>query len=216
MTLDELSRDISGCTRCTLYKNRTKSIAGWFPETSKSLLFLLDSPSLHDEITDSPLCDELGVKFSKTISDIFGLDRTEYCISHCVKCVSIDGNKHKKPPPRDSMFWCAKYVYAQLEIVNPKLIITIGYPAFYELIKRKALDFSDMKKEEYGSYTGKLYLAQSILHPNIVWPTIPVYDIYRWMDPPIFEKTLRHLRYAKEIYDNINRGKSVQHLFESI
>jgi DNA polymerase len=62
-----------------------------------------------------------------------GLKREEVYISNIVKC-RPPGNR---TPERDEVATCEQFLFRQLALISPKVIVALGSPAFQTLVRTK-------------------------------------------------------------------------------
>ncbi len=207
--LQEIEEEIATCIRCKLYRTRNMTVPGHYPDTAKGIVFISDGPHPIEDVSGKPLIGRAGTEFTDAVYETMGLQRSEYNILYCVKCIPIH-RKERTEPYASEIFWCAKYLYSQLEILNPKLIITLGKTAFYTLLLRNGTEFKSVYKG-IGDYVGHLYYAESLLTPAIKWLTVPTYDPTGWLFSHAKHNTaLENLKKAKVIFDAIDSGKSIE------
>lgn len=154
--LDYLNNLVTNCRRCSLYKTATHGVPGaGCPNTQ--IVLIGEAPGFHEDRLGLPFVGSSGKLLDKLLFSI-GLDRSEVYIANILK--------HRPPDNRDPLpeeiLVCTPYLQAQLEIIKPKIVITLGRFAmnyFFPL---------DLISRVHG-------LVKSILWHNLQLTIIPVY-----------------------------------------
>jgi DNA polymerase len=119
--LDTLARQISVCTKCELWKGRTKAVPGEGP-THAEIMFIGEGPGASEDKQGRPFVGASG-KFLDQLLAQAGVTRSEVWITNVVKC-RPPGNRD---PQMDEIETCTtNYLENQIKIVNPSIIVTLG------------------------------------------------------------------------------------------
>lgn len=214
--LQELCTEIAACRRCELYEHRTKTVPGWFPEGAERILFIADAPTAVEDASGLPLIGHHGTKFSQLVYEAMDLLREQYNVTYCVKCLPVYDGKVDRPR-RSALFWCAEYLYKQIEIIQPQLIVALGYTPFFVLLRRNSIDFAGIAKISLEEYVGKMYLNQG-LPPisELEVPTIVTYDPAAWaISKKNRRASIEHFDFIGQVWNDIKSGKDIGHLLRS-
>ncbi len=110
---------VENCYLCDLSKSRKNVLFGKGNKNS-SLMFICDEPtSSEDELKDFYV-GKTGETLVKIIENVLLLNKEDVYITHLVKCKSSDGLKHAYYSS------CSTYLNKQIELINPKIIVTFG------------------------------------------------------------------------------------------
>ena len=119
--LETLAQQISVCTKCELYKGRTKAVPGEGP-THTEIMFIGEGPGASEDKQGRPFVGASG-KFLDQLLAQAGVTRSEVWITNVVKC-RPPGNRD---PQMDEIETCTtNYLENQIKIVNPSIIVTLG------------------------------------------------------------------------------------------
>jgi DNA polymerase len=115
-----LEETILNCQRCPLAQTRTHAVPGE-GNMSTELMFVGEAPGRDEDIQGRPFVGKAGQLLTKIIQAMT-FQRDEVYITNIVKC---------RPPnnrnPQSSEIACCKdYLLAQIELINPKVIVTLG------------------------------------------------------------------------------------------
>ena len=111
---------IADCTRCRLAQGRTQVVFGvGSPEAE--LMFVGEAPGFHEDKQGFPFVGQAGKLLDRLLGGI-GLSREDVYIANVIKC-RPPGNRDPQP---DEIEACEGHLFRQLEIVEPKLVATLG------------------------------------------------------------------------------------------
>ena len=119
-SLDDVARAVRACTDCPLHLGRTNAVPGE-GSPSAELMFIGEGPGFHEDRQGRPFVGPAGQLLEGLLASI-GTNRQEVFIANMVKCRPPD---NRDPHPSE-IAACSKYLDRQLELVNPKLIVTLG------------------------------------------------------------------------------------------
>ncbi|MCA1900123.1 MAG: uracil-DNA glycosylase [Chloroflexi bacterium] len=124
MTPDELlaqiAMEIATCEKCALHESRKKTVPGEGPARAE-IMFIGEAPGFHENEQGRPFVGASG-RFLEQLLSQAGLTRGEVFIANVVKC-RPPGNRDPQP---EELAACGEYLEAQIEAVNPSIIVTLG------------------------------------------------------------------------------------------
>lgn len=153
--LEEVHSRVRVCTLCPLSRSRTRAVPGEGAIDAK-VMFVGEGPGFDEDQQGRPFVGAAGRLLTDQLKRI-GLDRQKVFITNIVKC-RPPGNRDPEPGEIDA---CHDYLLAQIAIIEPKVICTLGRIAAHGLIDR-GLSIS----REHGrprTVSGIVYLP--IYHP---------------------------------------------------
>jgi len=118
--LAELYTKIMACHDCELAKHRTKVVPGEGPENAE-IVFVGEAPGWHEDQQGRPFVGPAG-QFLEQLLALIGLRRTEVYIANVIKCRPP---QNRDPLPAE-LEACRKWLDHQIEIIRPKMIVTLG------------------------------------------------------------------------------------------
>jgi len=119
-TLSDLCQQNSECQRCSLGPTRNQFVFGSGNEGSL-LLFVGEGPGADEDRLGLPFVGKAGKLLDRMI-DVIGLDREDVYVTNVVKCRP----PNNRNPASDEIAHCMGILERQIELVNPKLIVTLG------------------------------------------------------------------------------------------
>jgi len=148
-TLEELTKSIHSCHMCDLSKSRTQSMGG-FGNKHAELFFLDYSVSQIQDSSNSYYSGRSGEILKNMIEKVLALRVEDVFFTHAVKCKTLHTQK-----PSDSEFdSCKGYLFSQLELIKPKIVVTLGADAYshltndhdnFENVRGHVIDFKSYK-----------------------------------------------------------------------
>ncbi len=136
-TLEDISKAVASCTLCRLCKSRTNTVPGAGNGVRPDILFIGEGPGRDEDEQGIPFVGRAGKLLTKMI-DAMGYTREEVFIANVVKCRPPDN----RAPSADEMAACLPWLLRQIEILNPKTIVTLGATALKGLTGRDDLMIS--------------------------------------------------------------------------
>ena len=118
--LDDVARAVRNCTDCPLHHGRTNAVPGEGSPTAE-LMFIGEGPGFHEDRQGRPFVGPAGQLLEGLLASI-GTNRDQVFIANMVKCRPPD---NRDPQPAE-ISACSKYLDRQIELVNPKIIVTLG------------------------------------------------------------------------------------------
>ena len=109
-----------GCTACALHQTRTTVVFG-AGNADADLMFIGEGPGANEDKQGVPFVGRAG-KLLDTLLQEIGLERSSVFIANVVKC-RPPGNRDPHPEEIES---CHPYLRAQVELIEPKVICTLG------------------------------------------------------------------------------------------
>ncbi|MDR2080922.1 MAG: uracil-DNA glycosylase [Campylobacteraceae bacterium] len=127
-SLDELKKSVHGCFLCTLCKTRKNVVFGEGNPHAK-LMFIGEGPGACEDAQGRPFVGNAGILLTKMIENVLNLKRNDVYIANIVKC-RPPGNR--VPIPEEANM-CKPYIFKQIEIVSPQIIVALGGTSYHYL-----------------------------------------------------------------------------------
>ncbi len=119
-SLSELFEKYKDCQRCALGQTRKKLVFGE-GLSNPPIMFIGEGPGADEDSKGEPFVGRAGRLLTKMISSI-GIERDDVYITNIVKCRPPE---NRNPTPAE-ISCCLPIIKKQIEILNPKLIVTLG------------------------------------------------------------------------------------------
>ena len=118
--LTELYKEIALCQQCEIAKFRNNVVPGEGAENA-DILFIGEAPGWHEDQQGRPFVGPAGQFLDELLASI-NLDREKIYIANVIKCRPT-GNRD---PLTVEINNCRGWLDRQLEIISPKMIVTLG------------------------------------------------------------------------------------------
>jgi uracil-DNA glycosylase len=118
--LVEYFKEASTCTRCRLSETRTKVVFG-AGNADADLMFIGEGPGAEEDKQGLPFVGRAGQLLNRLLGEV-GLSREDVWISNTVRC-RPPGNRD---PQADEITACDVWTDAQIELIEPRVICTLG------------------------------------------------------------------------------------------
>jgi DNA polymerase len=131
-TLESIRTDIGDCRRCKLCEKRTNIVFGEGNPEAK-LMFIGEGPGEQEDLQARPFVGKAGQLLDKII-EAMGYKRADVYIANVVKCRP----PNNRTPEFDESDVCKQFLFRQLDIIKPKVIVALGGTALKCLIDPEA------------------------------------------------------------------------------
>lgn len=128
--LNSLHKQMSQCHLCDLSKSRQRVLCG-FGNGNADIMLIDGSPSMIEDESGDSFSGRSGLSLQKMIENVLGLSIHDIYLTHALKC--RPSHHHKILDSELSS--CKPYLFKQIELVNPKIIVTLGELAYTSLMK---------------------------------------------------------------------------------
>ncbi|MCP4500722.1 MAG: uracil-DNA glycosylase [Deltaproteobacteria bacterium] len=122
---------ISDCESCKLHRGRTQLVFGT-GNPNAELVFVSVGPGAEEDRQGAPVIGAGGAMLDNMLGAM-DLKREDVYICTLVKCRSPN---NREPEP-DEVHACEPFLRAQIGLVKPKVIVTLGRPAAQILLRKK-------------------------------------------------------------------------------
>ncbi|MCK9343276.1 MAG: uracil-DNA glycosylase [Massilibacteroides sp.] len=130
---EQLKNEVLSCQRCDLCKTRHNVVFGE-GNRHAPILCIGEGPGYYEDMQGKPFVGKSGILLDK-IFEVCGFKREEHLfIGNIVKCRPPE---NRAPTPQERKV-CLPYLYKQIELINPKIIILLGATALQGLIDPNA------------------------------------------------------------------------------
>lgn len=165
--LNKLAREISICEHCALHETRKMSVPGDGPSNAE-IMFIGEGPGFHENEQGHPFVGASG-KFLDQLLAQAELTRSEVFICNVVKC-RPPGNRDPLP---DEIAACDAHLEAQIKIINPSIIVTLGRISMSKFIPDVKISAVHGQMKKIGDrYVIPMFHPAAALHQPQLKPSI--------------------------------------------
>ena len=127
-----VAAEAATCTRCRLAESRTQVVFG-MGNPSADLLVVGEGPGADEDAAGLPFVGRSGKLLDRIMAEETGLTRADCYIANMVKC-RPPANRDPRP---DEMAACRGWLDAQLDLIDPRVVVTLGNVATRTLLGRR-------------------------------------------------------------------------------
>jgi DNA polymerase len=165
-TLKSLRAAAAGCTACPLHENATQTVFGEGLKRAR-LMLIGEQPGDREDIEGHPFVGPAGRILDEAL-DKAGIERADAYVTNVVKHFkwTPKGKRRIHQAPRaEEIKACAPWLEAELDVVDPELMVCLGATAVRAVIGSKARVMKD-HGELWESKLGRT--AMPTLHPSAI------------------------------------------------
>ncbi len=142
--MTDLAAQIKVCTRCDLAKSRTQAVPGDGPANAQ-IVFIGEAPGFYEDQQGKPFVGPSGQLLNELLASI-GMKREDVYITNVVKCRP----PQNRDPQPEEMEACRVWLDTQLELIKPKVVITISRYAMARWFPNKKISEIHGKAQRFG------------------------------------------------------------------
>jgi len=158
-TLETYAAETSACTRCRLAEGRTQVVFG-AGNPHADLMFVGEAPGFHEDKQGIPFVGQAGKLLDGLLASV-QLRREDVYIANVLKC-RPPGNRDPQPDEIES---CEPHLFRQIELIEPKVIATLGNFAT-KLLSGRPLGITRVHGQEQAlTIAGRSVLLYPLYHP---------------------------------------------------
>ena len=133
--LEALAAQIRVCTKCPLCQSRTPAVPG-DGKTSARVMLIGEAPGREEDETGHPFVGAAG-RFLDQVLEGTGINRDDLFITNIVKCRP----PNNRTPRAGEVETCtSNYLFEQIELINPALIMLLGGVAAKKMLGVKSVN----------------------------------------------------------------------------
>src|ERR1051325_1673533 len=128
--LAEMAGVARACEKCRLAKTRTNVVYG-VGNPNADLMFIGEAPGRDEDLKGEPFVGRAGQLLTDIIKAM-KLTRDQVYIANVIKCRPPE-NRNPEPDELDA---CRPFIRRQVELIQPKVIVTLGRFALQSLLEK--------------------------------------------------------------------------------
>ncbi|MBI5305570.1 MAG: uracil-DNA glycosylase [Chloroflexi bacterium] len=143
--LTDLYAQVRVCKKCDLSKGRTNAVPGEGPENAE-IMMIGEAPGFHEDQQGRPFVGAAGKFLDELLAGI-NLKREQIYICNVIKCRP----PQNRDPLPEEMDACRPYLDQQIELIKPKIIITISRFAMMRWFADRKIGEIHGKPRKFGN-----------------------------------------------------------------
>jgi uracil-DNA glycosylase family 4 len=153
------AEETSACTSCRLAQGRTQVVFG-SGHPDADLMFVGEAPGFHEDQQGVPFVGQAGKLLDRLLAGI-DLTRADVYVANVLKC-RPPGNRDPQP---DEIQSCETHLWRQIELIQPKVVATLGNFAT-KLLSGRPLGITRVHGQEHETTLGGLRVTlYPLYHP---------------------------------------------------
>ena len=164
---DDLVQQINTCTLCSLSEKRTRAVPGEGSRTAE-IVFIGEGPGFYEDRDGRPFVGPAGHLLDELLASI-DLKREDVYITNMVKCRP----PNNRDPLPGEMQACQPYLDKQLDMISPKVVVTLGRHSFSKFFPGESISRARGKPRRWKNHMiYPMYHPAAALHNAALRPTI--------------------------------------------
>ncbi len=131
--MKRLKERIRNCKKCHLWETRTNAVPG-NGNLYSEIMFVGEAPGYNEDVQGKPFVGAAGKLLNELLISI-GLKRDDVYITNVVKCRP----PNNRDPKSDEIAICSPYLDEEIQIIAPKVIVTLGRHSTKYLLSKVGL-----------------------------------------------------------------------------
>ena len=162
LKMKELLAGILSCSNCEELTNTRDKIVPGAGNINSPLMFIGEAPGADENREGIPFIGRAGKKLTEIIEKGMKIPREQVFIANVLKCRP----PRNRPPQPDEIAACEHFLRSQIEIINPKIIFTLGaYAARFMLDKPPTFPLAKLRGTLHKYRDTKVLIAATY-HPS--------------------------------------------------
>lgn len=163
---DELAKEAANCTRCPAMCGRSAVLSELNGSPQARIMFVGEAPGRKGaDRTRVPFSgDQSGVNFDRFLGSI-GLKREQIFITSAALCNPRTESGANRKPTRQELTNCSDFLRRTIELIDPRVIVTLGSVAL-EALKRIQYHELSLRESSAAIHTWHDRVLVPIYHPS--------------------------------------------------
>ncbi|MBS7624479.1 uracil-DNA glycosylase [Candidatus Bathyarchaeota archaeon] len=156
----QLAEEISKCNRCILSKKRKNPVVG-DGDINAKIVLIGEAPGYWEDVAGKPFVGSAGKLLNELLREA-DLPRESIYITNVIKC-RPPGNRDPHPDEVDA---CRVYLDRQLDIIRPRVIVTLGRHSTAYIFSKAGVPFKSISDVQGKVFTVEFWEAKTYIIPS--------------------------------------------------
>ena len=117
----ELKSRVESCKKCGLCETRHNTVFGEGPVNCK-VMIIGEAPGEDEDLQGKPFVGKAGQLLTDILEKGGGIPRSSVYVANTIKCRPPEN----RDPAQKELFACSDFLEAQMLLLHPKIIVTLG------------------------------------------------------------------------------------------
>ena len=186
-SIQNLNRQIQTCTKCKLSLSRQHALPGEGSLSSRVLL-IAQSPGKVEDEKNKMFVGPSGKIFNELLEHA-GISRETIYLTNLIKCMLPNSRR----PSQDEIKQCTGYLDKEIEWIQPKLIVTLGFHATRYIFTK--YNIPRPPKNEYRTLFGRVFTNGYLKIYPVRHPTALLFNPGK---KEVMERNYKALKYLSD------------------
>lgn len=168
--LRQLMDEVSKCRKCDLWRSRRKPVLG-DGSVEASIVFIGEAPGYWEDIKGKPFVGSAGKLLNEILKEN-SISRDEIYITNVMKCRPPE-NRDPRP---EEIAACKNYLERQLDLIRPKIIVTLGRHSTEYIFSKAGIPFKSISEVQGRIYEVKFWETKTYVVPSY-HPAAALYNV---------------------------------------
>ncbi|HMJ91837.1 MAG TPA: uracil-DNA glycosylase [Candidatus Acidoferrum sp.] len=140
LALAEIRERAMQCLKCPQLASTRQHVVFGVGSADAELMFVGEAPGADEDLQGEPFVGAAGQLLTRMIQAM-GLGREQVYIANILKCrpnMPAGSSGNRKPTP-DEMQTCIPYLHAQIDLIQPKVLVALGGTAVEGLLQKTGI-----------------------------------------------------------------------------
>ncbi len=164
--LAAIAEEVAGCTACRLYEQATHPVPG-YGDVNTEIMFIGEAPGANEDKQGLPFVGRSG-QYLDYLLGLIDLKRQQVFITNVVKHRPPDN----RDPQADEIIACKHYLDAQIAIIDPLVIVTLGrfsMARYFPKAKISQIHGQPRYEDDGRAYYPLYHPAAALRNPSLRW-----------------------------------------------
>lgn len=162
--------EVITCRTCELWRQRSNPVPGE-GNVDAPVIFIGEAPGYSEDVKGRPFVGAAGKLLDELLSEI-GLSRGDIYIANVLKCRPPEN----RDPSSDEVAACTPFLDRQIQIIGPKLIVTLGRHATSYILSKAGFPVEGITELHGRTFTTRLLGLQVTVIPTF-HPAAALYNV---------------------------------------
>jgi uracil-DNA glycosylase len=128
------------CVKCPQLSSTRQNVVFGVGNIDAEVMFVGEAPGADEDVQGEPFVGAAGQLLTRMINAM-GLSRDKVYIANILKCrpdMPAGSSGNRKPTPEE-MQTCIPYLHAQIDLIQPKVLVALGGTALEGLLKKSGI-----------------------------------------------------------------------------
>jgi DNA polymerase len=155
-----IAEEIIVCHKCKLHKTRKNAVPGE-GNIDSQIMFIGEAPGYSEDLKGKPFVGDAG-KFLDILLEEANLLRDSVFITNIVKCRP----PNNREPSTEEIITCSQYLDRQIQVIKPKIIITLGNHSTTYIFHQVGLPFDGITQVHGRFFKASISKIQTTIFPT--------------------------------------------------